>query len=189
MLNFIILYFTLTTIEVQLKIQKISGRTSPMPLNCPVKCLRSRSSIKLQSEINNAAAKLVSTKRKKKKKKWKKRKGEGEREREREVKEEKKLVKITAPPPLLIFVSVSRAFRILPFLIIILPSSQSLIFGARLSRKAPTEWMPGHGEIIFYTQQKRPPARPPPPPPPPTHRSATFALTTLSRDCYQGDVT
>lgn len=43
------------------------------------------SSIKLQSQINNAAVKLVSTKRKKKKK--------------RKVKEEKKLVKITALPP------------------------------------------------------------------------------------------
>lgn len=31
--------------------------------------------------------------------------------------------------------------------------------------------MPGHGEIIFYTQQKRPPARPPPPPTPPPQSS------------------
>lgn len=61
----------------------------------PVKCLRFHSSIKLQWEINNAAVKLVSTKRKIKKEKKEER---GGREK-REVKIEKKLVKITALPP------------------------------------------------------------------------------------------
>lgn len=40
------------------------------------------------------------------------------------------------------------------------PTVQAVLnLWARLSRKAPTEWMPGLGEIIFYTQQKRPPGR------------------------------
>lgn len=84
---------------------------------------------------------------------------------------EGKLVKIPLPTPPPSLSRLSRAFRILPFLDNYPTVQPVLNLWARLSRKAPTEWMPGHGEIIFYTQQKRPPARPPPPPTPPPQSS------------------
>lgn len=102
-------------------------------------------------------------------KRWKRdRRDRGRGRGEGEVGQDTKIPLPTPPPSLS---RLSRAFRILPFLDNYPTVQPVLNLWARLSRKAPTEWMPGHGEIIFYTQQKRPPARPPPPPTPPPQSS------------------